>query len=415
MEQVEARVETDSILQFDEAWYLETYEDVAAAVKRGDWPSGYMHYCIVGRAKGREGAPPIDEEWYRATYPLAVLEIDNGKARGPRDHYYRIGRHRGYLPGPRAPRSSNPACFRSRFGGLWTDLSNAMDIIEGRLDLGTISERQAEMLRKWVTNGYIVIENAIPESILSSALADMDKAYAGAFPLLKFQIHGVGVNQSWIPEAQQNATKALDLHWFSEPIRDLIFAPKIVEFLHLIFERRALASQTLAFWRGSAQDGHQDSAYVNYSLPMQFAASWIALEDVKTGAGELFYHVGSHRMAEHLYLGKFKGVEEAFRAEVGVNGLNEEIKTHIDRIASQVAGMDLKTEQLHAKRGDALFWSADLAHGGRPISSTQTRKSVVTHYCPAEVVPSYLENKPGASILSHRGIGSYSTSHYRDH
>jgi hypothetical protein len=36
-----------------------------------------------------------------------------------------------------------------------------------------------------------------------------------------------------------------------------------------------LVTQTLAFWRGSAQNGHQDSAYVNYSTPMQFAASWI--------------------------------------------------------------------------------------------------------------------------------------------
>jgi phytanoyl-CoA hydroxylase len=209
------------------------------------------------------------------------------------------------------------------------------------------------------------------------------------------------------------ATKALDLHWFSEPTRNLIFAPRVLEFLHLIFERRALATQTLAFWRGSAQDGHQDSAYVNYSLPMQFAASWIALEDVKEGAGELFYHVGSHRMAEHLYLGKYKGVEDAARVESGSNRLNEEIKAHIERIAVQADGMGLKTKQLRARRGDVLFWSADLAHGGRPVSLIQTRKSVVTHYCPADVVPSYFENRPGAALMCHNGVASYSTSHYR--
>ncbi|MFN2624275.1 MAG: phytanoyl-CoA dioxygenase family protein, partial [Chthoniobacterales bacterium] len=119
------------------------------------------------------------------------------------------------------------------------------------------------------------------------------------------------------------------MHWVSDPIRDLIFAPKVLSFLHLIFERRVLASQSLGFWRGSAQEGHQDSAYVNYSLPMQFAASWIALEDVQEGAGELFYHVGSHRMAEHLYRGKFKGLADAERAGADPDFLNNQIKAHI--------------------------------------------------------------------------------------
>jgi ectoine hydroxylase-related dioxygenase (phytanoyl-CoA dioxygenase family) len=118
-------------------------------------------------------------------------------------------------------------------------------------------------------------------------------------------------------------------------------------------------------------------------------------------------------MAEHLYLGKYKGVEDAARVESGSNRLNEEIKTHIERIAVQADGMGLETKQLLARRGDVLFWSADLAHGGRPVSLTQTRKSVVTHYCPTDVVPSYFENRPGAAPMWHKGVASYSTSHYR--
>src|ERR1700680_4026073 len=77
----ESIVDLETIFEFDESWYLETYEDVAWAVGRGDWPSGYMHYCTVGRSRGRIGAPRIDEEWYRAAYPLAAVE---GAARQPR-------------------------------------------------------------------------------------------------------------------------------------------------------------------------------------------------------------------------------------------------------------------------------------------------------------------------------------------
>lgn len=397
---------------FDERWYLEAYPDVAEGVSRGDWPSGYTHYCVIGRSKGRHGSAPVDEEWYKATYPLARSEVAAGKVRDFAEHYSVIGKHRGYLPNQKAPRPTNPAASRSRFGGLWTDQRNALDIVAGRLELGTISDHQADMLTKWISDGYLIIRNAIPEGVLERALIDMNSAYEGNFSSLRFQVHGVGQNLAWVPEARTNATKALDLHWFSEPTRDLVFAPKVLEFLHLIFERRVMASQTLAFWRGSAQDGHQDSAYVNYSLPMQFAASWVALEDVQLGAGELFYHVGSHRMPEYLYGGKYKGVEEAARNEDGTNSLPYQIKDHIDRIALQAKGMSLTTDKLLAKAGDVLFWAADLAHGGGPISTAVTRKSVVTHYSAAEVVPSYFENKPGAEVRSHRGVARYSTAHY---
>ncbi len=179
----------------------------------------------------------------------------------------------------------------------------------------------------------------------------------------------------------------------------------------LIFERRTLASQTLAFWRGSAQDGHQDSAYVSYSLPMQFAASWIALEDVRHDAGELFYHVGGQRMPEYLYCQQYKGLAEAIRLDPGRNDLDEEIKSHLDSIAAYARRMSLSTERLLAKRGDVLFWAADLPHGGGPISPTISRKSMVTHYCPADAAPSYFEVSGRNEVRPHHRE-FYSSGYY---
>jgi hypothetical protein len=188
-------VTTGSVFEFDEQWYLENNDDVAAAVANGDWPSGYMHFCTVGRSRGRVGGPPVDEEWYVTTYPLVAKEIAADKAAGARDHYYRIGRYRGYLRSARARRPENPAGFRSRYGGLWTDQGNALDIVAGRLDLGMITPEQADLSSWWINDGYVVIENAIAEDVLDRALADMDRAYEGGFPDLKFNIHGVGQNQ----------------------------------------------------------------------------------------------------------------------------------------------------------------------------------------------------------------------------
>jgi len=399
------------LLGFDEALYLERYDDVAQAVARGEWSSGYMHYCVVGRSEGRSGSPEVDEAWYRKSYPMAHQAVDAGLAASFQDHYLRIGRHRGYLPNRAAARTTDPAGFHSRFGGLWVDLANAADIVRGRLELGMITQEQATLLLKWIRDGYVVIENAIPEETLDQALADVNKAYEGGFSSLRFNVHTAGKNRAWVPETQTNPTKALDLHWFSQSVRDAIFSDKLLAFLHLIFERRALATQTLTFWRGSAQNGHQDSAYVIYSLPMQFCASWIALEDVRQGAGELFYHVGGHRMPEYLYAGKYKGVGEANRLNPE-SDLSEAMQEHVELIKQEARGMSLHTERFLPKRGDVLFWSADLPHGGGAISANHTRKSIVTHYCPVEVVPSYFEQGGRTEIRKYEDKAFYSSGHY---
>ena len=400
------------MLEFDEAFYLEKNPDVAEAVRRGDWPSGFTHYCVTGKAKGRAAARPVDADWYVSAYPQAALEIAAGKATSAADHYYRLGKFRGYLPSRRDRRLDNPAAYRSRFGGLWTDVGNAKDIISGRRDLGQITQKQETLLTKWINDGYVILPDAVPDAVLNNAEAELDRAYRGEIPGLRYAVHGVSQNCEWSPEAVTQPAKALDIHWFSAPIRQLIFTEELLAFLHLIFERRVLASQTLGFWRGSAQEAHQDSAYVNYSLPMQFAASWIALEDVREGAGELFYYNGSHWLPEFLYGGKFKGAEEAKRVDAKID-LKPDYPRHIELIREQATGAGRALERFLAKRGDILVWSADLAHGGGAISSTQTRKSVVAHYCPVEIAPQYFETKQQGPIKSFAAIAFYSTAQYR--
>lgn len=43
----------NEIDDFDEAWYLNRYPDVARAVRSGEIPSGYQHYIRHGKAEGR--------------------------------------------------------------------------------------------------------------------------------------------------------------------------------------------------------------------------------------------------------------------------------------------------------------------------------------------------------------------------
>lgn len=395
---------------FDEQSYLEKNPDVARAVADKRQTSGWNHFVKSGRFEGRT-VGGFDRDFYLQTYPLVSREIASGLAKNAIDHYIRFGRGRGYLPRAGAERPLNSALIDNQFGGLWTDQRNALDLVECKFEVGQITADEAAALQFWIENGYVIIKNAIPETILQAALLDFDKGYSGMLPNLRFECEAAVKSRlpsPWQKEMNEHPAKALDLHFQSAAIRDLIFSEKITNFLALLFNAPAFATQSLGFFLGSAQEGHQDSAYVAYSNPLQFCASWIALEDVTIGAGELFYYPGSHRFPNFLYGGKFKSLDEAKR--MNQDTPRGQVAKHVQSLVGLASQYGLPKKLLDAKRGDALIWHADLVHGGNPVSKEVTRKSVVTHYCPKFVSPLYAENRK-TQVYQHNGH-YYSTSYY---
>ena len=400
--------EHPDLAAFDEAAYLRLYPDIGEAIARGHALSAWDHYRRHGRAEGRL-PNDFDAGFYLRAYPLAAAEIAAGHAADAFDHYRRLGQARGFLPNPAAPRPANPAA-PPRFGGLWPDLPNAEDLIEGKLETGRITERDAELLRFWRANGYVILRGAASDAQVAAAAADLDHAYVGGFPDLLFECHPISPQRIfWQPEVAQHPAKALDIHHFSPATRALMFCPAVTQFLGLIFESHAFASQTLGFLRGSAQEGHQDSAYVPYTIGRCFAASWIALEDVTLGAGELFYYPGSHRFPDYLYAGAYKSVHEAMRMDALADP-RAAVSLHVAGLEARAAEWGLEKRPFAARRGDALIWHADLVHGGNPVSAEVTRKSLVTHYCPKRLAPLFAE---GVDLGLHSHSGHcHTTGHY---
>ena len=342
-------------------------------------------------------------------------EAGSTDPRALHQHYFDRGRYRGYRPGPSAVRPKNAANWLSNFGGLWIDHANARDLIAGKYEIGQIDARDASLLKIYVQDGYVILSGGIPPVVLDRAEQALEDAFTGKMPGVRFDCHDISLSQGpWAPGVKEHAAKALDIHWWSEDIRNLILCPAAMRFLNLIFERHSLVSQTLGFYRGSGQPLHQDSAYVPYTLPLQFTASWIALEDVAAGAGELEYLVGSHRaLPEYTYPGGYKSTSESSRYGTEKGVVSQAVITHEKKIVSEGQRLALKRETFIAKRGDILFWHADLAHGGSRISLSRTRKSVVTHYCPREVAPLYFENLP-VTMLKHGSSGFYSSGLYHE-
>jgi hypothetical protein len=91
------------VSMFDETFYLRTYNDVDAAVRRGGFGSGLDHYVRRGFQEGRN-AFAFDQLWYSRAYPSAALEVGEGEYADLRHHYVEVGATRGYKPLPKQSR-----------------------------------------------------------------------------------------------------------------------------------------------------------------------------------------------------------------------------------------------------------------------------------------------------------------------
>lgn len=272
--------------------------------------------------------------------------------------------------------------FQSQFGGLWTDLTTAKDIVKGKLSLNLLTSEEATLLDHWIDWGYVIIPNAVPEVEIDALTKQIDLTLSGETPKkASYWDNGVKcVGDANFEIMQKPEAKLLDLHSTSDAATKVIFSSKIQRFLHLIFERPALAFQSLTFLYGSQQPVHQDTAFVLVDSPLEFAAAWVALEDIEEGSGELIYYPGSHHLEETLFEGKYKWAPPQ----------TPELKNYSESLHQKARDANLTLQYFRPKKGDVLLWSSDLIHGGSQTKNpTLTRKSIVTHYCPFDRHPMY--------------------------
>ncbi len=284
--------------------------------------------------------------------------------------------------------------FRSRFGGLWPDLSNAEELIAGKQALGVLTAEDAQRFRRWVSDGFVVLERAVSPELVDRLRNEIDAAREKGDSRVACELfeNGQRTFRRLEPSLRDVPHKVLDYHGVSRAARDVQFAPAIRRFLGQLFERPALAFQSLLFRWGSEQDMHQDSAYVVLRSPMELVGCWIALEDVVPGSGELQYYVGSHRIPEYLWLGRARSRPYEF----------DDLDDFLRHVREESERLGCPLQRFRPKRGDALLWHADLVHGGAKRERPElTRESLVTHFCPVNVDPEWLETIPSSPKLEH--------------
>jgi len=284
--------------------------------------------------------------------------------------------------------------YRSRFGGLWPDLSNAQELIAGKESLGILGAEDAERFRRWVRDGYVVLEGAVAPELIERFRNEIDASWEKGDPRVRVEVNEGGQRTfpRLGPHHRERPHKVLDYHAVSATAREVQFAPAIRRFLGFLFERPPLAFQSLLFRWGTEQEMHQDSAYVVLRSPMELVGCWIALEDVQPGSGELQYYVGSHRIPEYLWLGRARSRPYEF----------DDLGQFLRHVCVESERLGCPLQRFRPRKGDALIWHADLVHGGsKRERQGVTRKSLVTHFCPVDVDPEWLGQIPSSPKLEH--------------
>jgi phytanoyl-CoA hydroxylase len=259
----------------------------------------------------------------------------------------------------------------SKPGRLWIDEPNWLDVLARKRWSGEFSEELCGRIFRFVRDGYIIIPQAVPADLLDRLDGEIENLWSAPPAGLLIETYEPDNRLKHHPPViayRAGVTKLLDIYAFSATARAAIANPPAMEFLRAIFAARPKAMQSLSFWNGSQQAIHKDTAYVRVDTgAMRLAATWLALEDVEAGTGELEYYIGSHRAAEFMFDGESRWMEYK----------PDEHPAFLRSLHEDAQRFGHPRGSFLGRKGDLLIWHADLAHGGAQITKPgRTRRSL---------------------------------------
>lgn len=283
--------------------------------------------------------------------------------------------------------------FRSQFGGFWPDLSDAGARLAGKQALGLLDATDVARFKHWQEKGYVLLEKAIDPALIDAFRDEIARDWQRGNEGLVIELaDGSNAFPRMLPKYQNVPHKVLDYHSTSKLARDIQFAPAIRRFLGQLFERPPMPFQSLLFRYGTEQEMHQDTAYVVVRSPMEFVGCWVALEDITPGSGELQYYEGSHKIPEFLWCGRGRARPPEW----------DDHRAFLRWVCEKSEQAGCPLTRFHPKKGDALVWHADLVHGGSPrLKREISRWSLVSHYCPVDVDPEWMDRVPHSGRKEH--------------
>ena len=272
----------------------------------------------------------------------------------------------------------------------WIDAPDALFAVDRKVSLGELSDSDAEMCRKFITQGFYVAEKLIDHETLDRSWREYESAIERGDLSVPAESHG---------DDDPYPGRVLDPHLLVPGLRNLQWHPEVLRITDILFGRKTLPFQTIIGHKGSAQSAHSDAIHMT-TYPLGFLiANWIAFEDIHPDSGPLFYYPKSHRILPYLL--SFEVGIEPLQFKNGLPVYSEKYEPALQRYLD---AYELKPETFIAKKGDVFFWHANLVHGGsKRVDLRRSRKALVCHYF-GERVFAYHDLSGNASRLHRNGV-----------
>jgi hypothetical protein len=245
----------------------------------------------------------------------------------------------------------------------WLDGPDAVEKMKQHESWPTFSpEVQGEMLQ-WPERGYMIVEllfvNEVDQINLELEGILRDKT-------LDFDYTNSRIMNAW--EA-------------SPSVRKIVHHPEMIRQLSFLLGKKVTPFQTINFFKGSEQETHSDFIHMTTEPKGFLIAAWIALEDIGADQGPLHYYPGSHKLPYVL--------GDSFEHSSTSWAVGDDLYANFEKkIHEEVVENKLEKHIFHAKKGDVLFWHANLLHGGEVVNDpSSSRKSLVIHFfCEGDVL-----------------------------
>ena len=269
---------------------------------------------------------------------------------------------------------------------MWTDAPNAVRHLAALRAAEAVTMQEANELLHFIDHGWLVWPAAIEPALIDAFVKDIHSFHKrpGMFVTTNHRNNDRRLKISG--DKPDRFESLFDLYVNFKSSIEVCFHPRLVRFLSLVFQAKPVAFQQLLFQRSNGHSVHQDTSVVAVEDPMLLLASWIALEDVTEGSGELAYYDRSHRLPHYVFKDGTKRISFANDDEAAY-------RRDLDQ-ACRDAGMAY--ERFVAKKGDVFIWTADLVHRSHPKSlpDETSRLSCVTHYHPDTTTPFWFRFHP---------------------
>ncbi|MCC6547249.1 phytanoyl-CoA dioxygenase family protein [Candidatus Sumerlaeota bacterium] len=278
----------------------------------------------------------------------------------------------------------------------WTDQANAEQEVERRLTASQLTATEAELARKWIKDGYVVLKGHYKGPDIDRLNTEIDGLWTAEKPHEGLNFHDVILEDGAPAKLVMPHKELLALpsderekaclrgkwrihgfHFHSPTAMNIFKDEALRKTVSMLLGTETQPQYTINFHWGSQHGLHQDLMVFHVHPANYLIGAWIALEDISPDSGPLVYAPGSHRVPIYHEYDNYP--------QTNLRTSDQERRKRYEAHLAE-EGKKFERHQFIAKKGDVLLWHAMILHGGDEIRNRAlTRRSMVIHYMPPEM------------------------------